>query len=59
MRCNRPANLAVNASHSAVTARAYCGTRRASRPAGYRERWTGSDQDFPESGFGRIFSGTK
>jgi hypothetical protein len=27
--------------------------------AAERERWTVSDHDFPESGFGRIFSRTK
>jgi len=32
-------NYAVNATHSAVTARAYCRTRRAVGRARYRERW--------------------
>ena len=35
-----PANHAVNPSHSGVTARAYCGTRRAAGRAGYRARYT-------------------
>ena len=33
-------NSAVSPSHSAVTARAYCGTRRAVGRAGYRGRYT-------------------
>jgi len=34
------ANYAVSPPHSAFTARAYSGTRRAVGRAGYRERWT-------------------
>jgi hypothetical protein len=34
----KPPNNAVNPSHSVVTARAYCSTRRAVGRAGYRER---------------------
>ena len=33
-----PPNNAVSPPHSAVTAGAYCGTRRAVGRAGYRER---------------------
>jgi len=33
-------NYAVNPAHSAVTACAYCSTRRARGRAGYRERYT-------------------
>jgi len=33
--------------------------RRATRRAAERERWTDSDHNFPETGFGRIFLGTK
>ena len=32
------ANMRVSPSHSAVTARAYCGTRRAVGRAGYAQR---------------------
>jgi len=38
--CIRPPNPRVNAPHSAVTARAYCGTRLARGRAGYRCRYT-------------------
>jgi hypothetical protein len=38
MISQRLPNYAVNAPHSAVTARAYCGTRRAVGRARYRER---------------------
>ena len=52
-------NQRMNAPHSGFTALAHSGKRRAAGRARYAVRWTGSDQDFSESGFGRIFVGTK
>jgi len=40
-----PANHAVNATHFAVTARAYGGTRRAVARARYRGRSADKDRD--------------
>ena len=51
-------NYGVNASVRPVTPLAVASVAPV-RPARYALRWTGSDQDFSESGFGRIFVGTK
>ena len=39
MKVTPSPNIAISPSHSAVTARAYCGTRRADGRAGYRVRY--------------------
>jgi hypothetical protein len=53
-----PDNMPIKLSVRAVTGLA-CASPAPSRPAAYRRRWTVSDHDFPESGFGRIFLGTQ
>ena len=40
MNRDKPPNTRVSLPHSAVTARAYCGTRRATGRARYAQRWT-------------------
>jgi hypothetical protein len=52
-------NPRLAASHSDVMALAQGRKRHAVARARQAQRWTVSDHDFPEAGFGRIFLGTK